>query len=139
MTVVPFSLQASVGCPAHASLALALALAAEFRVVDSDRAGQELDVLATELIGVLGDGADTMLADTASEQGRVVDLERGAVRDVRGAELDRLRRRCSHQVAFAVLRELIDRATELRLALPVDEQTRRRVHDERDALRARLN
>jgi len=61
------------------------------------------------------------------------------------------RRRCSHQVAFALLREHLDRAlragdiagalraAELRLELPLDAQTRARLGAERASLRARLN
>jgi len=59
--------------------------------------------------------------------------------------------RCSHQVAFALLGEHLDRAlragdiagalraAELRLELPVDGGTRARLLAEQDALRARLN
>lgn len=59
--------------------------------------------------------------------------------------------RCSHQVAFALLREHLDRAlragdiagalraAELRLELPIDPATRSRLTAERAALRARLN
>lgn len=59
--------------------------------------------------------------------------------------------RCSHQVAFALLREHLDRAlragdiagalraAELRLDLPIDSATRSRLTAEQRALRARLN
>jgi hypothetical protein len=59
--------------------------------------------------------------------------------------------RCSHQVAFALLREHLDRAlragdiagalraAELRLELPVDAATRARLQAEQHHLRARLN
>jgi hypothetical protein len=59
--------------------------------------------------------------------------------------------RCSHQVAYALLREHLDRAlragdiagalraAELRLELPVDLATRSRLEHEQRSLRARLN
>lgn len=213
MTVVPFTLQASVGCPAHASLVLALA--AEFRTVDADAVERDLDALAVELesardgdaieqleavetlarcfetrssgvdledlfldvvvdrfrghpalvacvladcarraglsLGVVGEGLVLMLAHTGEEHGVVFDVAGRSLRALREEEPGRLRWRCSHQVAFAVLRDVIDRAllagdvttalraTDLRLALPIDAEMRGRLRDERAGLLAKLN
>jgi hypothetical protein len=98
---------------------------------------------------VAGDGARHVVMHRASRE-VVWDPVRG-VRRPDGEERERLRRRCSHQVAFAALALVVERsvrggdletalrANELRLALPLTPSVRFRVEAERDGLLAQLN
>lgn len=91
-----------------------------------------------------------LVAHLEADPPLVLDPVRGGVLvDPREAPV-RLRRRCSHEVAFTVLDELMDvyalgddmrratRAAELRLALPVGGRALEWVRREADALRAQI-
>ena len=91
-----------------------------------------------------------LVAHLEADPPLVLDPARGGVRVDPGRAPVRLRRRCSHEVAFTVLDELMDlyaldddmrratRAAELRLALPVGGRALDWVRREAEALRARL-
>jgi len=102
-------------------------------------------------LGIVSNGLDFHLAHPDSSLGVLVDVVAGQLRVADPAETRRLHWRCGHQVAFALLRELVETATrcgdlstailagELRLSLPLDAELSERMTIERDALRARLN
>lgn len=91
-----------------------------------------------------------LVAHVEADPPLVLDPARGGAPVDPGQAPVRLRRRCSHEVAFTVLDELMDlyaldddmrratRAAELRLALPVGGRALDWVRRETDALRARL-
>lgn len=101
-------------------------------------------------LGIAAAGAHHVVAHVGHGVQLAYDAACGGLRRVRpGVAAPTWR--CSHQVAFALLREHLDRAlragdiagalraAELRLELPVDAATRARLHAEQHALRSRLN
>ncbi len=99
-------------------------------------------------VGLVAIGRRHLVAHRMAEDPVAIDPELPAVQVV---EDERAAWRCSHQVAYALLREQLDRAlragdiagalraAELRLALPLDDGARERMRAELRALRARLN
>jgi len=101
--------------------------------------------------GVVSDGRSFMLAQAGRQSALVLDLGPGAVREPSDREHGRLTWRCAHQLAFTLLAEVVEvsmrsgdlaralRAAELRLALPLADETRQKVEDELRRLAAQLN
>lgn len=101
-------------------------------------------------VGVIGDGRRHLVGHCATAEPLALDpAHRGGPRGAE--EVEGLMWRCSHQVAFAVLRDLVDcslrggdlaralRAAELRLTLPLGPDALDVLRAELTALRARLN
>lgn len=101
-------------------------------------------------LGVIGDGGRHLVAHRGLDRPLALDTsQRGRTRG--GEQLEGLTWRCSHQLSFTLLRELVDcslrggdldraiRAANLRLTLPVGRETLDVLRAELAALRARLN
>jgi hypothetical protein len=101
-------------------------------------------------LGVVGDGRRHLVAHRAGEEPLALDPHRrGAIAE--GEAVHGLGWRCSHQVAFALLCELVEcslragdveraiHAAELRLELPLSAQALETVRTELQTVRARLN
>jgi hypothetical protein len=99
-------------------------------------------------LAVVGDGPALLVGPYARRGAAAFDPRRPGVGRL---EEERVIWRCSHQVAFALLREYLDRAlragdlagalraADLRLELPLEDWVLDRLRSERHALRARLN
>ena len=99
-------------------------------------------------LAVVGDGPALLVGPYARRGAAAFDPRRPGVGRLQG---ECVIWRCSHQVAFALLREYLDRAlrsgdlagalraADLRLELPLEEWALDRLRGERRALRARLN
>lgn len=100
-------------------------------------------------VGIVGDGATHLLVHRGDDAVGW-DPQQG-VRAISEEERGAFKLRCGHQLAFAVLAQIVERstragdisvalhATELRLRLPLAEPVRTRVEAERSGLLAALN
>lgn len=101
-------------------------------------------------IGIVGAGRRLFVAHRGAERLLVLDLA-GLLRGPEAIDERQLRWRCAHQVTFALIDEVLERArrigdlataltaADLRLSLPVDARIRAEHSRERAALRASLN
>lgn len=125
----------------------------------ADRSGDPmlLAVLAADVarragleVGLVGVGRSLFVAHRRAERPLALDLG-GLLRGPDAIDEQQLRRRCAHQMSFALIDEVLDRArrsgdlgtaltaAELRLSLPVDADSRAEMTRALAGLRASLN